>query len=153
MSHSPFLAQLACRLKASALGAIGSTALLVACSGSAADSERVVELGDTITSDSGALRVTIRSGSAESLVRGKNQVEFWFERVSDGAPVDDLEARMTPFMPAMGHGSASRPTASSLGSGRYLFSDVELSMTGLWELQTTVSGAISDYVAPRLEVR
>ena len=110
-------------------------------------------LGQPITSNSGALRIIVRSGEAESLVRGKNELEFTIERWSDGTPVTGLEAQLAPFMPAMGHGSPSLSTASAVGSGRYLFSDVELTMPGLWELRTRISGTVRDDVAPLLEVR
>jgi hypothetical protein len=39
------------------------------------------------------------------------------------------------------------------GHGKYLLTEVNLFMAGLWELQTTISGPVSDYVAPQFEIQ
>jgi hypothetical protein len=85
-------------------------------------------------------------------IRGANQIELQIHATDTGVPVDGLEVSMLPFMPAMGHGAATHPQASALGNGRYQVDNVSLPMSGLWELRTTISGAQSDYVAPRVEV-
>lgn len=74
------------------------------------------------------------------------------ESTSTGAPVDELELVMTPFMPAHGHGTPQEPSVTPLGNGSYRFDDVLLPMPGLWELRTTVSGPLTDFFAPRFEV-
>lgn len=111
------------------------------------------ENGETVvTSESGALLVTVSSEPAARPVRGNNQFFFSIESTSTGEPVDDLELVMTPFMPAHGHGTSQEPSVTPLGNGRYRFDDVLLSMPGLWELRTTVSGPMTDFFAPRFEV-
>ena len=121
---------------------------LTACSGDAGG-----EHGQTlVTSESGALLVTVSSEPAERPVRGSNRITFYIESTSTGEPVDDLELVMTPFMPAHGHGNSQEPSLTPLGDGSYRFDDVLLSMAGLWEFRTTVSGPMVDYFAPRFEV-
>jgi hypothetical protein len=38
------------------------------------------------------------------------------------------------------------------GGGKYLLTEIDLFMAGLWQLKTTISGPVSDYVAPEFEV-
>jgi hypothetical protein len=123
------------------------------CSDGYSTSPGAIHLGDTIVSESGALLITATSGSNETLQRGTNELELTVERTSDHARADGLELSMTPFMPAMGHGSATQPTVSALGEGQYRFTSLELSMPGLWELRTTIAGPFQDSVVLRLEVR
>lgn len=121
---------------------------LTGCSGEARD-----DYGQTlVTSDSGALLVTVSSEPADRPMRGNNRIFFYIESTSTGEPVDGLELAMTPFMPAHGHGASQEPSLTPLGNGSYRFDDVLLSMAGLWELRTTVSGAMVDSFAPRVEV-
>jgi len=123
-----------------------------ACSGGAGASD--AGLGETsLTSQSGALHVEVASAPSESPIRGSNSIYFDVSASDGGAPVLGLAMHMVPFMPAMGHGSASEPSSSELGAGRYEFDDVLLTMPGVWELRTTIDGAESDYVAPRFDVR
>lgn len=121
---------------------------LVGCSGDAREDHGQM----VVTSDGGALLVTIASEPAERPVRGNNRITFHIESTSTGEPLDDLELEMAPFMPAHGHGSSQEPALTPLGDGRYRFDDVVLTMPGLWELRTTVAGPITDSFAPRFEV-
>jgi hypothetical protein len=55
-------------------------------------------------------------------------------------------------MPLMGHGSSVTPLVKETGGGVYEVSDVVLFMPGLWELRTTLTGEVSDHVAPQFEI-
>jgi hypothetical protein len=126
---------------------------LVAMSGCSSPSGADESVGMTaVVSQSGALRVTVKSSPGAAPVRGTNQIELAVEAVDTGLPVDGLVMSMVPFMPSMGHGTAIQPRTSALGAGRYEFANVVLTMPGLWELRTTMAGALSDYVAPRFDV-
>ncbi|HEX6765884.1 MAG TPA: FixH family protein [Polyangiaceae bacterium] len=122
----------------------------VACSSNA--SNETSDTGGTVLSESGALNVTWQCTSGDGPARGRNRFELLVETTDDGAPVDGLTLSMVPFMPAMGHGSSTVPTITSLGSGKYGVDDVVLAMPGVWELRTTISGEASDYAVPRVEV-
>ncbi len=133
---------------------VAGTATLALSCGAEGPHEGVQLVGaSSVVSQSGALHVSVASAPSPLPVRGKNQIEFDVVLADSGIPADGLGMRMVPFMPAMGHGSPQQPTAIALGDGRYRFHDVILSMPGLWELRTTISGTESDYVAPRFDVR
>jgi hypothetical protein len=124
---------------------------LVGCSGKDAASDSGI--GETsLTTQSGALHIEVASAPNESPIRGSNRIYFDVSGSDGGEPVEALTMHMVPFMPAMGHGSGSEPSSTELGSGRYEFDDVLLTMPGVWELRTTIDGAESDYVAPRFDV-
>jgi hypothetical protein len=98
----------------------------------------------TTTSDSGSLRVEVRS-SPQPPVRGTDSLELTVTGASDGAARDGLKITVTPSMPAMGHGSADA-TVTPQGKGKYLVTDVYMYMAGTWVLKTTFSGPVSDHV-------
>lgn len=130
--------------------------LLFALSGCSGGGNSAVDAGigqTSLVSDSGALRIEVASAPSDAPVRGSNSIYFDVSASESGEPVVGLAMHMVPFMPAMGHGSASEPSSSDLGSGRYEFDDVLLTMPGVWELRTTIDGTESDYVAPRFDVR
>jgi hypothetical protein len=104
----------------------------------------------TTTSDTGVLGIEVRS-CPDPPSRGTNSVELSITRSADGTPVDGLVVEVTPFMPAMGHGT-STPTIVAEGGGKYLVSEVYLYMPGVWLLRTAVSGPVSDNAAPSLSV-
>lgn len=104
----------------------------------------------TLSSESGALRVEL--SSPDGVARGLNRFQFSVLDASDATPANDLELRMQPFMPAMGHGTGDEPDVRFAGVGVYEFSGVLLNMAGRWQLRTTVSGARSDYVAFEVDV-
>ncbi len=124
---------------------------LCACSGGAPPSTVGCYSGSpttTATSDSGALSIEVFT-CPDPPSRGTNDVELLVQR--DGTPVDGLTLDVSPFMPAMGHGT-STPTIMAEGGGKYLVTEVYLYMPGVWELRTTFSGAVSDHAAPSLSV-
>jgi hypothetical protein len=105
----------------------------------------------TLASDSGTLHLEVRT-SPQPPVRGVFAVEY---RVtgSGGAAVDGLTLEVTPFMPAMGHGSSTTPTVAAQGGGRYLVTDVYIAMAGTCELRTKFSGAVTDTATPSFDVK
>jgi hypothetical protein len=122
-----------------------------ACSGGAAPPAGFpTEAYTTEASASGTLVVDVRT-SPQPPLRGTNSVELTITQASDGTPVDGLTLDVVPWMPAMGHGS-STPTVTPQGGGVYLVTEVYLYMPGVWELQTAISGALTDNVAPSLTV-
>ena len=117
----------------------------IACSSGAPDAPPTV-----VTSESGALSVAL--STPEGIVRGLNRIQFDVNDIADAAPATELDLRMRPFMPAMGHGSEGEPECRSIDGGLYEFSSVLLNMAGRWQLRTTISGARSDYVVFDVEV-
>jgi YtkA-like protein len=120
--------------------------LLVACSSAAPGSTDVV-----IASDSGALRIDAHA-IPEPLGRGNGQVELTITNASDGSARDGLSIQVVPWMPAMDHGTSVAPEVTAEGQGKYLLTQLELFMPGLWELRMTFSGPLSDRAAPAFEI-
>jgi hypothetical protein len=104
----------------------------------------------TLTSTSGALSVAMRS-SPQPPPRGIIEVELTVTQRDGGAPVDGLTVSIDPWMPAMNHGAVA-PTVTAQDGGKYLVTDLDLFMAGLWQLKTTFSGPVADHVAPEFEV-
>lgn len=107
-------------------------------------------LGTTMT-DSGMLRVELWT-SPQPPSRGGIDAQLRITDAKTGAPEDGLALKILPWMPVMNHGSIE-PTITPQGEGKYLVTDVDLFMAGLWELRTTISGPRSDHVAPRFEIQ
>jgi hypothetical protein len=106
----------------------------------------------TVTTDGGKLSVAIRSAPYQPLIAGLDCLELVVTDASTGAGVDGLTITMTPWMPAMGHGSDATPQPTDLGQGRYVLKDVNLFMPGEWQLQTQFSGQVTDSVEPTFNV-
>jgi hypothetical protein len=87
--------------------------------------------------------------------RGTNYVELTVLGATDKVPRSGLTLSVKPWMPAMNHGTSIVPKVSSAGdagAGTYLISDVDLFMPGLWQLRTTITGSMTDDVAPAFEI-
>ena len=123
---------------------------LAACSGTA-DGSGPQAFPLQVDTESGALHVEVHT-SPEPPVRGTNSVELTVTRTSDGTPVDGLSIDVDPWMAAMNHGTSAKPTVTPEGGGKYFVSAVYLYMPGLWQLHTTISGPMTDRVAPALEI-
>lgn len=104
-------------------------------------------------SASGLLTVSARTLDGQPPTRGANPFDIEVVRADDGAPLEGLELTLTPWMPAMGHGTSARPTVSELGAGHYLAENVYLFMPGLWELRVSLTGSLTDDAAPRFQIR
>lgn len=106
----------------------------------------------TVTSQTGKLDVAVRT-SPQPPARGNNTIELTITGASDGAPVDGLALAVKPWMPAMGHGTSIVPMIEPQSSGKYLISNVDLFMPGLWEIRLTIPGTPSDYAAPSFQIQ
>jgi len=139
-----------CKVVAALLGAVA-----VGCSASAAP-EAPFDGGFpaapylTLPSSSGALSVELRSWPQPPTL-GLIHAELTVTQADGGAPVDGLTVAIRPWMPAMDHGPI-RPTIVAEDGGRYAVSNLDIYMPGEWQLQTTFSGPIEDYVAPEFQV-
>lgn len=107
----------------------------------------------TATSASGMLRVSARTVDDAPPVRGANAFDVEIVRVADGGAVEGVALAVTPWMPAMGHGTSTRPVVSELGGGHHLVEGVNLFMPGLWELRVSLTGSVRDDAAPRFQIR
>ena len=108
----------------------------------------------TVTSDSGALRLEVRTAPNQPPTRGNNVVVQY--RITDtvtAAAMDGLNPSVVPWMPAMGHGASVVPTVTAAGNGIYVVTNLSLIMPGRWELRTTLHAASEDHASPSLQVQ
>jgi hypothetical protein len=89
----------------------------------------------------------------DPLVRGPASIELVATESSTKTPLPGLTITMVPFMPAMGHGSATTPAVVDRGSGVYIADDVVLAMPGTWQLRTNIGGACSDALVIDVDVQ
>jgi YtkA-like len=133
-------------------------ALLASACGASGDPESPVganfpdEPYSTVASEAGKLSIELRTSPRQPLDRGLAAVLYTITGDAS-VPMDDLDIAVIPWMPAMAHGASLRPTVSAEGSGRYVIANLNLFMPGLWQLQTSISGAVNDRATPTLEVR
>lgn len=134
----------------------GLIALLAACSSGAPASDTAVVFPDealtTISSESGAMRVALRTAPSQPPERGTCTVELTLTD-ANGVPQDGLGLEVVPFMSAHGHGTAVKPAIEPNGDGKYLVRNVDLFMPGDWDLRLTLSGARTDHATPKITVR
>lgn len=106
----------------------------------------------TATSESGALHVEVRTAPNQPPTSGVSTVEL---RVVDrtGAPFDGLSIAVTPWMPAMGHGTPTEAVVTARGGGVYSVANVDLIMPGRWELRCAISGPVTDRLTLALDVQ
>jgi hypothetical protein len=104
------------------------------------------------TSASGMLRINAKTVDGEAPVRGDNPFDIEILRVEDEIGIQGLQLTVTPWMPAMGHGTSVRSTVTEAGDGHYRADDVYLFMPGLWELRISIMGSIQDNAAPRFQI-
>jgi hypothetical protein len=127
---------------------------LAACAGNSVVDTGPATFGATpllsVDSDQGLAHVEVRSDPQPPEV-GVSAFQYVVTDV-DGAPIEGLDVSVTPWMPQMGMGASVQPTVSDRGGGVYQVDDVDLVMSGTWELQTTFAGPVVDTVAPSLEV-
>lgn len=103
----------------------------------------------TVTGNAGKAQIALRSSPQPPAV-GNDDVQLEITDPS-GSPIDGLTVTVVPFMPAHGHGT-SETTVTPKGGGKYLVTNVYLYMSGVWQLRITLSGSVSDYAAPELEL-
>ncbi len=103
-----------------------------------------------LVSDAGLIHVTVYS-APDPVTRGNDEFRFVMTD-GGGTPIDGLTLVVTPFMPAMGHGSSTTPTVTPEGQGKYLVTNVVLAMAGDWQLRTQISGPMNDTVTVSFSV-
>jgi hypothetical protein len=124
---------------------------LVGCS-SETSSDGTERAAAIATSASGLLRINARTVDGEAPVRGENPFDIEILRAHDEVGIEGLELTVTPWMPAMGHGTSVRSMVTEVGAGHYRADDVYLFMPGLWELRISIMGSIHDDAAPRFQI-
>jgi hypothetical protein len=101
------------------------------------------------TATSTACGVSFEVYSApDPLVRGASSIELVASPPSAG-----LAIAIVPFMPAMGHGSATMPAVTDQGNGVYVANDVVMAMPGTWQLRTSIGGGCSDSLVIDVDVQ
>jgi hypothetical protein len=131
-------------------GAVAVVAGVACSSGTGPKADFPATPLSTTMTQSGKLRVEVRT-SPQPPTQGGIDAEYIITDAASGEPRDGLTLQIRPWMPAFGHG-AILATVTPEGGGKYLLTEINLFMAGLWELKTTISGPVSDYVAPQFEV-
>jgi hypothetical protein len=131
-------------------GAVAVTTCVACSSGTGPKADFSATPLSTTMTQSGKLRVEMRT-SPQPPTQGGIDAEYIITDAASGAPRDGLTLQIRPWMPAFGHG-AIMATVTPEGGGKYLLTEIDLFMAGLWQLKTTISGPVSDYVAPEFEV-
>ncbi|MEO8876879.1 MAG: FixH family protein [Polyangiaceae bacterium] len=137
--------------------ALGACALF-ACAGDASSSNGTFSKDPlvTVTSDSGNLKIDVRTSPSQPPSRGEQAVQLVVTDATTGKPKTGLSVNMTPWMPAMGHGASVTPSVSEKSPGTYVINDVDLFMPGNWELRTTFATAANstdtDHAAPSFQI-
>jgi len=105
------------------------------------------------TSDSHRLSLELRSAPSQPPSRGDVLLELTARDTTTNELVPGLTLSVTPWMPAMGHGTSELPSVSETSPGHYELSNLVLYMAGTWELRTHLSGQTPDDVTPTFSVR
>jgi hypothetical protein len=107
----------------------------------------------TATDASGARLAELRTAPQPPTV-GNLVAELTLLTNPGREPLDGLAVSVTPWMPAMRHGSSVVPTVVAQGEGgRYRIENLSLTMAGAWELQVAVAGASEDSLVLPFDVR
>ena len=111
--------------------AVALSSALIACSSSSDSSSATFPASalTTVTSASGAHTLEVRTSPSQPPSRGTSSVEF-IVRDQQGALEDGLTIDVTPWMPAMGHGTSVVPEVSQTAEGTYVARNVALFMPG-----------------------
>lgn len=134
----------------------GVTMVLVSAAGCGAASSAADSAGAedaVVTSASGMLQVEARTLDGEAPLRGVNAFDIEIARADSGEPLADAQVTLTPWMPAMGHGTSVKPAMTAVGEGHYHAQQVYLFMPGLWELRISIAGSVQDDAALRFQIR
>jgi len=106
-----------------------------------------------VTSDGGKLKLAVWTSPDQPPSRGMLTVKILARDASSSTPVDGLMLDIKPVMPSMGHGTPVKPTVMAEGGGVYLASDVDLFMAGLWDLDISITGAVTDTCVVPIDVQ
>jgi hypothetical protein len=143
--------QLACLVCATLIAGCGSSPVQPAVS-TESSPEFASDALLSLSSDSGGLRIEVRTSPEQPPSRGLASVELVIRDAATNAPRSGLSLSVLPWMPAHGHGASLQPTVAETAPGTYVISGVDFFMPGSWELRTTLSGSIADHVEPSFEI-
>lgn len=139
-----------------AMVALAALALL-ACGSRERDTSEPVHFPEqalaSVPSNSGKLRVELRTAPEQPPTHGVVSAELRLIDASTGERVPDVSLVVTPWMPAMGHGTSTAPSTTETEPGAYLVDPIGAYMPGTWELLTDISGAVPDHVDLSLEIQ
>ncbi len=92
----------------------------------------------SVVSVSGAWHVALRTAPDQPPTQGTSTADL---RITDvaGYPATGLSVTVTPWMPAMGHGSDQQTGVTPMELGRYVVDNVDLTMAGDWSLKLALS--------------
>jgi YtkA-like len=130
-------------------------AVLTGCAGETGGSGSAFPAASlmTVPGAQGAVSLEVRTAPAQPPSQGVSSVEYTITAGGEGGErVDGLAISVVPWMPDMGHGTSVVPTVTAEGEGRYVVDDVDLFMSGTWQLRTTITGADEDSAAPTFEI-
>jgi hypothetical protein len=131
------------------------SALLLACSSSSESGSGAFPDAPAVTVAIGAgLDVALRTAPAQPPVRGASTLQLTV-RDARGIGRDGLVVKVTPWMPAHGHGAPTTPTVTPEGDGLYRVAPLDLPMAGTWELRIDVTGegGLEDHATAKIDVR
>jgi YtkA-like protein len=141
---------------AAPLAALPCLLLLAACSSATATTGSQTSFPTTVLQtmacDTGDLNIELKTAPTQPLTTGLDGVELVLTDPKTGAPVDDMQIVLVPWMPLMGHGADLVPTFNPMGKGRYVFTNVNLFMPGEWQLRFAFTGAVNCSAAPTFNV-
>jgi hypothetical protein len=106
----------------------------------------------TLASDSGHLAIELRTSPSQPPTRGELTVQLVVREATTGAPRPGLSVAMTPWMPAMAHGTSMTPDVAETSPGVYVVSHVDLFMPGTWQLRTDIQGPMQDHATLSLDI-
>ncbi len=113
----------------------------------------------TFTSDSGHYRVRLWTAPSQPPSRGINQVKLEVTDAATTVPAENLTLAIVPWMPAMGHGTATVPTVSPQGEGVYIVQNVDFFMASTWQLRIDFtaeavdgSAGVTDSATPSFDI-
>jgi len=135
------------------LGLVGALGLS-ACADEAGGGDGAFS-GEALASAEGAWVVMeLRTGPQQPPVRGTIELELRLAD-ADGAPLPGMTLAVTPWMPAMEHGSHRQPEVTDMGAGTYHVTNVGCPMAGLWQIDVDVTAPDggSDHLSVPLQVR
>jgi hypothetical protein len=105
------------------------------------------------TSESGALRVEVRTTPDQPPTRGLSTIALDISDAKTDAMQGGLELQVVPWMPAMGHGTSVKPAVEARPDGTYVVSRVNMYMGGQWDLRISTSGTVTDRVTLHFSIR
>ncbi len=124
---------------------------LAACAG-ADPAQEAGHMPVVATSSNGTFVIEARTADGLPPARGLDSFDFYIVRAAGGDPATDLELRVIPWMPAMGHGAPEPKRVEPREPGHYRVEDVALYMPGTWELRTSI-GPVDEHATLALDVR